>query len=592
MLLVRYWWLALLTSALLWGAPHYRIVFTQAPSESRQLQPPYNHSSTTFLDRARIVLRDQDGGLRILTSSFHSAADPEISFDGKRILFSAKRNSTDNWDIFEMEIDGSAPRQITQDMGNCRNPIYQSAIFYLNDPSPSYQISFVSDAGGELNGEGVMPSANLYSVMPDGSALRRLTHNLSNNLNPVMASDGRILFAALYRKLAESSAPVQTRLFGINLDGTDHELATETRSRIQNMPSPTPDGLIVFVEAEQPSWDGAGTLGSVTIRRPMHSYRQITAPSDGLFHSPSPLPGGKLLTAWRPGDGSGTHGIYQLDPSSGKTELIFDDPDWHELQPHFLAPRAEPDGRSSVVDDGVSTTVMYCLSVYDSDLNPEWLPRGNAKRLRVLEGLPRTDPGGIERRRFLGEINIAEDGSFHLEVPAKTPIQLQMLDSDGLALRSTPWIWSMNNEKRGCIGCHEDPERAPENVQASALLKPAIQLTLPPDRRRYVDFKRDVQPIIAGSCTSSSCHSGSAGPPLDETGITSYIHSGQARTSPLIWSILARNTAQPWDDISAPTSAQPMPPPGAAPLTEDQKRTIIEWIDLGAVTKTVLGVEP
>jgi hypothetical protein len=25
-----------------------------------------------------------------------------------------------------------------------------------------------------------------------------------------------------------------------------------------------------------------------------------------------------------------------------------------------------------------------------------------------------------------------------------------------------------------------------------------------------------------------------------------------------------------------------MPPPGAAPLTEDEKRTIIEWIDFGA----------
>ena len=55
-------------------------------------------------------------------------------------------------------------------------------------------------------------------------------------------------------------------------------------------------------------------------------------------------------------------------------------------------------------------------------------------------------------------IAVEEDGSFNLEVPANTPIELQLLDDDGMALRRCGWIWAKNHEPRGCIGCHEDGE--------------------------------------------------------------------------------------------------------------------------------------
>ena len=40
---------------------------------------------------------------------------------------------------------------------------------------------------------------------------------------------------------------------------------------------------------------------------------------------------------------------------------------------------------------------------------------------------------------------------------------VELLDEAGMALRSCGWIWVRNRETRGCIGCHEDGERAPEN---------------------------------------------------------------------------------------------------------------------------------
>ena len=41
-------------------------------------------------------------------------------------------------------------------------------------------------------------------------------------------------------------------------------------------------------------------------------------------------------------------------------------------------------------------------------------------------------------------------------------------------------MWVRNNENRGCIGCHEDGELAPEDRLAEALKKPAVQMGVHP----------------------------------------------------------------------------------------------------------------
>jgi hypothetical protein len=195
---------------------------------------------------------------------------------------------------------------------------------------------------------------------------------------------------------------------------------------------------------------------------------------------------------------------------------------------------------------------------------------------------------------------MAADGSFNIEVPANTPIELQILDDQDMALRSCAWIWAKNHEPRGCIGCHEDGELAPENVLVEALKRPSVKLTLPPERRRTVDFRRDVMPILAGKCVS--CHREGDSPlrlttdPAPsfnrnyesllegaENGSGRYVHSGKARTSPLVWRLYGRNTSRPWDGMAASGQAvAQMPPDGSPALTDDERRTFVEWIDLGA----------
>jgi Tol biopolymer transport system component len=607
-----------------------------------------------------VVLRP-DGTTRVLSEGFHAASDADVSFDGQRILFAGKRTASDLWNIFEMDLDGSNVRQITKGPADCRYPGYQSRLYAIVETKPWYQITFVSSTPGLVNECGAGALTNLYTCKFDGTGLRQLTLNLSSDTDPSLMDDGRLVFASWQRARLNHGSLGRVGLFGVNIDGTDYAaFSTEEGSRVKQMPCVTAQGLIVFVEMDEPAWHGGGSLGSVTVRRPLHSYRPITRPGEAVFYSPSPLPDGRLLVSRLSSEAGSTYGLALLDPNSGGCDTLFDDPQWHDLQAKAIVPRPEPNGRSSVVNEEDPNGKLYCLSIRTQDLAKTELPAGLAKRMRVLEGVPArgaegvpargaegvpargaegvpargaegvpargaegvpvraestataqsSGPAVLASRRILGEVPLAADGSFNVEIPANTAIELQILDDQGMALRTCGWIWARNHEPRGCIGCHEDGELAPENHLAQALTRPSIKLTLPPEQRRAVGFRKDVMPILAAKCVA--CHSewdsplrltadpesvsGKAKdspPPVSRSyqvlldgvpnGDGRHVHPGEARTSPLIWRLYGSNVSRPWDRVQgAGQGVSRMPPDGSPELTSDERRTFVEWIDMGA----------
>jgi hypothetical protein len=616
----------------------YPFILTQLPpSTALEQKGPIADGMlrADYGDRARLIIAMPDSSTQVISQGFYSACDPEISFDASHILFAGKKTPSDNWNIFEMTIDGTNVRQVTRDIGDCRSPCYQATLYTIVSPKPWYQLTFVSSEG-YLNEYGGTTATSLYSCKLDGSAVRRLTYNLSSDIDPFIMPDGRLLFASWQRSMLNRGIRGRIALFAVNIDGTDYAaFSTDEGKRIKHMPCITTKGLAVFVEADSVPWDGAGSLACVNLRRPLHSYQTISAETDGLFHSPSPLPDGNILVSRRLSDNSNTHGVYRLDPFTGRYELIFDSLDFHDIQANAVYPRPEPDGRSSVVTEEDHYGKLYCLNVYTSDLErPEWMPHGTVKRLRVLEGVPLSDNNpnvhapyvdeasgssgtltpALVPRRILGEIDVNPDGSFNIEIPANTPIQLQILDSDGMALRSCGWIWAKNHEPRGCIGCHEDGELTPENILVDALTRSSIKLTLPPERRRTVEFRRDIMPIIAKNCVQCHSRTDSSVPltsdlssvtapgeekhfvnrsyqtlltGINERGYGKYVHPGTARTSRLIWLIFGRKTSRPWDNSFSQKQVLKMPPDQNRELTDDEKRTFIEWIDMGALWNAI-----
>ena len=629
------------------------VVLTQLPGgpAAPRLEAAAGGTLRAFYgEGARIIRLRPDGTVRVLTGDFHSAADPDVSFDGRRLLFAGKKAASDSWQVFEMTLESSEVRQVTREAGDCRMPVYQSQSFDIIEDVPQYRIAFIGHAGGHFNEYGPLPSSSLFSCRPDGTQVRRMVFHPSSVMDPFVAPDGRILFSAWQRNSLQWGWSGRLALFGVNLDGTDFALYLgNPGARVKQMPCVTTGGLVVFVEADHVEWDGAGALAAVESRRPLHTYRRLTSPAGGLFHSPAPLPDGAVLVSRRL-PGASTHEVCRFEPQTGKLTGLFDDPAWHDVQARIIAPRREPDGRSSAVNDKYPTGKLYCLNVYNTDwARPEWWKVGTVKKLRVLEGLPRArseedaylekqertgiaGPGAtvdslssLLQTRLLGVVDVEQDGSFQVEVPANTPIQLQLLDENGVALESCSWIWARNNENRGCIGCHEDPELVPENVLAKALAAPAPQLTLPPERRRTIDFTRDVAPILERRCAAAACHGGRVAPKLHQVtllgtegsngsfpeglfnlayrsllaapaagvpakpGQGRYVHPGSARTSPLIRKLVGRDLSRPWDRKGLSARAPGQPHGG---LTPDELQTFIEWIDFGAHWNPLPGASP
>lgn len=626
------------------GGINVPILVTQVPPRGQDAAAERADCEVMALpgEGGRILLINPDGTQRVVTQGFHSAADPAVSFDGKSVVFAGKQTAESCWNVYELTLATGQLRQVTQGAGNCRQPGYQSNLFTVDSPEPWFQLTFVSDASGWMNEAGGGPVRSLYSCRLDGTQVRRLSYNLSDDLDPFLMGDGRIVYASWQRATLERGPLGRMALFAINIEGTDNALFAEPAGkRFKRTPCVTDRGLVLFVESDEITVDGYGQVGSVTFRRPLNSYRPITQERGGFaYFAPAPWTHGRVLIARRPVDRSASSGLYLFDPQSATSELVLDDPAWDEVQAVAIQPTRRPDGRSTVVDDTEPLAKLYCLNISTHNLpDLNWWPPGIVKRVRLLEGIPLTVaerdmylaesvPGAVKgatrnglppivQRRLVGETDVFPDGSFHLSIPANLPIELQALDEDGMALRSCRWIWSKNLEPRGCIGCHEDGEATPENAMADALRRPAVELTLPPERRRTVDFRRDVMPIVDQKCVV--CHGPDGAPPrLDgglapvppdglfnrayvslltpagasqaDSGRGAYVNAGQARTSPLIWHLFGRNTARPWDgEAITGQPAKAIPAGTITPLTNREIRTFVEWVDFGAMWDGIPG---
>ncbi|MGA2261874.1 MAG: hypothetical protein ABSH28_10590 [Acidobacteriota bacterium] len=469
------------------GQWNYSMVLTQVPFNAKL----HGGQAGRFLlngaadNGSRIVLLASHDSPAVLTPEFAAAADPSVSFDGKRILFSGKRTAQDKWDIWEMDVDGENKRQITKDFGNCREPEYlaRSAITPPEFDDRVRWITFISDAAGAYQ-EGTpelatsLYAANLEPVEGRGFVTRRSTFNLSSDFSPTVLQDGRVLFTSR-QKYANS--PEKFPLLAANWDGTGLNLfcGSDQGAHFKTMACEMPDRTLVFVESASPT-DSGGRLARVAFRRPLHSYEALSR-GKGLYLYPHPSPDGTLVVSYSSGEES--YGIYLFDFEKGMPgEQIFDDPNWEDLDAQAVVPRPEPQGLISAVVDSLTWGHLHCLSVYESDM-PEVkaIRKGDVKRVRFVEGVPASaaqprrspsQPIPDAGTRLLGEAPVEPDGSFFVEVPADTPFLIQLLDASGKALETMPrWMWVRRGTSRGCIGCHENKELAPENRVSDAVRK-------------------------------------------------------------------------------------------------------------------------
>ncbi len=564
----------------------------------------------------RIISISAKGDPEILTAGFASAADPSLSFNGKKIIFSAKRSAQDKWNIWEMDTNGANKWQVTKDFGNCREPHYlaTSSVTPPDFADKVRWITFTSDEADTVDERSGGIATALYSLNTEpiasrGTVVRRSTFNLSSDFSPTVLGDGRVLFTSCRSGEASRHPNGEFPLLVTNWDGSGLDIFTggDDGPVLKTMACETPDRTLVFVESEGETADGSGQLARVLHKRPLHS-REVLSKGGGFYRTPHPLPDGRLLVSFTRGDEN--RGIYLFDFKTGLPgQELHADPKWDDEEAIPVVTWPEPQGLISAVIDDEKTADLHCLNVYESDQpGAREIKPGDVRSVRFVEGVPikRTarshagipvpTPAENIHTRMLGEAPVESDGSFFVKLPADTPFFIQTLDHDGMAIQTQRgWIWVRRGTSRGCLGCHEDKELAPENRATQALRKiePHL-LTDPPTIRRVgPDFQVTMTPILMERCVS--CHAGKSAAsglnlscstareagmvyerllgqvPGRNQGGVQYVVPGSARRSPLVQALIG---------IHGQTATNGRHP--AVALTDVQKRLVIEWIDLGA----------
>lgn len=379
-----------------------------------------------------------------LTDGFFAAADPQVSFDGSRILFSGQRAQGDLWQLWEMNLDGSTKRQMTHCAEDCLRGAYL--------PADEIAVT-VEDANG--------PRALSYLAVlkGDGSGFHRITFGNAPFQLETVLRDGRIVASAPWP--LEGTEPPATRiLYTLRPDGTALEsFRCEHSSKgIQNHAEELGDGSLVFVRNPATTAQIAGELMRI---RQGAAIATPAGPRQIAFESASAVSSDELLVAKQI---VGTSAAPRFDIYTFNLQTntfgaqVYADPKLSSIQPTPIITRTVPKHYWDTLNPQSPTGNFISLNSYLSTDAPHGRISAQIARVRVFT----LDTDSHERN--LGDAPVESDGSFFVQVPANWPVRFVLLDGKGQIIREERgWIWTRPGEERGCTGCHGDKALTPEN---------------------------------------------------------------------------------------------------------------------------------
>ncbi|MGB8359269.1 MAG: hypothetical protein WCD55_11720 [Bacteroidales bacterium] len=427
-----------------------KLILTEAPGNVHL--PDYSSgASWRNLSGARIISVDLErpGSQKTLTKDFYSACFPEISYDGKSILFAGQHKENDPWQIWEMNLKTRKYRQVTSGSEECTDPAWL----------PGERIVF-----SKLTANDTVKSAYcLFTCNADGSGLRQITFSPEDNLATTVLKDGRLL------TVKNQLLPVQVgpMLAVMRPDGTkaDKFYTGPGNSKYLNRAHETDDGRIIFAESDSENHTRS-RLVSISYNRPLHTRTDLTTSIPGDFYNVLPLRPDKYLVSYRKSD-SDRFALYEFNPEKGSLgPAVFNDPDYHILDIVRVKPYERPKKLPSEVDIQVKTGLLLCQDINFKD---PFLPDNSIAMRKALK----IEVLGVDTT--YGVVDVEKDGSFQLKIMADKPFRIRILDKDGNVVNGPcSWLWLRPNERRGCIGCHENPELAPENIVSLAVKKSPV----------------------------------------------------------------------------------------------------------------------
>ena len=481
-----------------------------------------------------------DGVVTPITSfTGASISDPAVSFDGKKILFSMRPPGGAFRNIWEIHADGSGLRQVTSGGGHDFDPLYL----------PDDRILFTSSRANEMDEYNHAPSEHLYACDADGSNLERISFNQSDDFDPELLPDGRILFTRWEHFGQQNRFP----LFFTHPDGsgTFHLYGPHHRNFFH--PTVTPDGRIIAIESSMIEVD-AGPIAMLKtesgpadpLSGPQSSHwdvltSQVNHDGEpwpyGAFRYPRAIGNGQYVASYTlpaAEEGDADYGLYTFslsqtgagtaaDPAQFTLEnmtFLYNDPATQEYDAQLLAPRARPPVIPSVVDPSVDWGVLLAQDVFNRGAND-----GQERPVRGVDAIDSvmiiaarpTRPGEMndfsanefEKRAIVGIAPVDPDGSFRVRVPANTPLSFATMDREGrgFVVKRTHLSVRPGEEFNRCVGCHEDRHAGPPvvtNPNPMAASHPPFDLNVPASSFTVINYENDIGPIVSAKC--ASCH--------------------------------------------------------------------------------------
>ncbi|MBF0432553.1 MAG: hypothetical protein HQK83_14810 [Fibrobacteria bacterium] len=492
---------------------------------------------------------------------------PELSFDGKEILFayvkpyykdhagerSQEYNEDNSFHLFKINTDGTRLVQLTWGNQNDFDPCYlpNGRIVFNstrtsgrgNNPDYPFMYSRCFYAPSP-------PQFTMHSMKLDGTDIYPISFHETDEFHPSLTNDGMLVYSRW--DYADKDAGVMQHLWTCYPDGRD------PRAPHGNYPLPhsTMDAAEPSQATKRPFAEfhiraiprGALYQGSskfVATAAPHHGEPfgavvliDISVPDDNLmsqvkritanpfpeaevgqsesweYGTPFPLSEDLYLVDWR-------GGLYLLD-KSGNKELICNvqNSKLRIMEPIPLKPRVIPlaiptqtyQGERAAPDAPNATVSV--MNAYIAD--KPW-PEGTVlKELRIVQlfikpTMDMNDPkvgyhGQSMARMVLGTVPVEEDGSIYFEAPVNKTLSFQLLDQNGImvnGMRTDTYVHQ--GEKMTCVGCHESKwEAIPVLPQPKAMRRAPSKIQPEVGGVEPINFYRLVKPVFDLHCTP--CH--------------------------------------------------------------------------------------
>lgn len=443
------------------------------------------------------MLEDDRGGVR----------DPQVHYDGDKILFSYRKGDDPQFNLYEIGVDGNGLRRITDGPWDDIEPTYL----------PDGGLMFCSTRCKRWVNCWLTQVAVLYRCDAGGSNITQLSSNGEHENTPWPLPDGRVLYQRW--EYIDRSQVHYHHLWTMNPDGTGQRAFFGNMHpgivMIDAKPIPESDLVLAIFSPGHGKREHDGVVTLVDPRGgPDEMGLARTVNPSSNFRDPYPLSEGCFLVA-------SDHEIHLMN-EVGETHLLFalseEDRaagyECHEPRPVISRPRERtlPNRRKPEMDSGLAL-----LANVNQGRNMEGAAPGEIVKLLVVESLPKpiNFTGGMEPlsyggtftlERILGTVPVESDGSAYVELPAMRSLFFVALDANDLSVkRMQSFLTVQPGEVIGCVGCHEQrTQTILPGRNLLALSRPPSRIEPIPDVPDVFDFPRDVQPILDRHCLG--CH--------------------------------------------------------------------------------------